>query len=67
MDKKLQVLLRDFGYRMAEKYLIDKGVEGFIPPKVIGKFNSFLDAVEYLIPVIHDEEFHKRYNRIVTQ
>ena len=64
-EKKLKVLLSDYGYSVIDDILIDNGVRGFIPRSIVGKFKSILAMAEHLIPVISDNNFWERYNRIV--
>jgi hypothetical protein len=63
-DKKIKVLLRDYGYTVKDNTLIDNGVKGIIPHSIVGHFKSTLAMVEYLIPVIQENEFTNRYHKI---
>ena len=45
--------------------LIRNGIAGYMSQVIVGKFNSILAAVEYLIPIVHDEEFTSRYETIM--
>jgi hypothetical protein len=60
MNNKLVVLLRDFGYRYEGTTLINKGVPGYMSPKIVGTFSSLLSACDYLCPIVKAEEFSLR-------
>lgn len=60
-EKKLNVLLKDFGYRFEGNLLIRNKV-GFLPEKVIRRFKDISGAVEYLVPIINDWEYSRRIN-----
>jgi hypothetical protein len=66
MDKKLNVLLRDFGYKLEGRVLISCGIKGYTSDQIVGNFNSFLSAAEYLIPIIREEEYYNRYRAIMV-
>ena len=55
-----EVLLKDYGYQLNGKMLIDLEVKGFRAPRIVGKFRSAMDACEYLCPIIHDAVFTNR-------
>ena len=63
-DKKLKILLKDYGYRVTDNTLIDNGIRGIIPHSIVGRFKSIVAMVEYLIPVICESEFSRRYHNI---
>ena len=63
-DKKLKVLLKDFGYSVKDDTLIDNGIKGIIPHSIVGRFKSILAMIEYLIPIICEDEFSRRYHNI---
>lgn len=60
------VLLRDYGYRMAGRTLIEKGIRGFTSDRIVGNFRDEMDACIRLCPIIHDDEFTTRLARLQT-
>lgn len=62
--KALRILLSDFGYRFDGGTLIRKGIRGFTSDSIVGKRNGLLNAVESLIPIIHDDEFYRRWRKL---
>jgi hypothetical protein len=65
-DTKLRRLLLDYNYDVRGDTIISKGIRGFCPDSVWGRCRSIMDACERLIPIIHDDEFTGRYNRITN-
>jgi len=64
---RLEVLLRDFGYRFTGDTLIEKAIRGHTSERVVGRFlGGIFAAAEHLIPIIHDEEYHNRWTKITT-
>lgn len=57
---KLTTLLRDYGYRYENGTLLDKGIPGLFPARVIGKFSSELSACDRLCSIIKEDEFTTR-------
>lgn len=62
--KALRILLSDFGYCFVNGTLIRKGIRGFMSDRIVGKRNGLLAAVESLIPIIADDEFYSRYQKL---
>ncbi len=62
--KALRTLLSDFGYRLDGSTLIRKGIRGFMSDTIVGRRNGPLDAVESLIPIVADDEFYRRYQKL---
>lgn len=63
LDRKAIVLLNDFGYRMEGLTLICKSCR-WLPARIVGRFRSAVDAMEHLIPIIHDCEYTARAMKI---
>jgi hypothetical protein len=63
-EVRLNQLLQDFGYRYEGTTLISKSVRGFINDRIVGRFRSISVAVEYLIPIIHENEFYERWSKL---
>lgn len=63
-DTKLRVLLRDYGYAVEGDLLICKGVRGYCSDRVMRKVTDLFDAAESLIPIIADEGYSARFQRI---
>jgi hypothetical protein len=61
---RLKLLLKDYGYEMQGNTLIEKAIRGFTSARVINRFRDVFDAAEYLRPVIADENFSNRLNKI---
>jgi len=67
IHKQLAILLRDYDYSYMEQSgtLIRKGIRGFCSDEIIPhKFRSIFSAVEYLIPIVREDEFSKRYREL---
>jgi len=64
MNKSL-TLLRDYGYRMEGKALIQKGIRGWTSDRIVGYFRDAFDACDYLCPIIQDEEFTRRHTTVI--
>jgi hypothetical protein len=60
----LRQLLCDFGYRLDGETLICNGIKGFLSDSIIGRRRSLQDAVESLIPIVHDDEFTARFKKL---
>jgi hypothetical protein len=65
-DTRLRRLLLDHGYDVQGNTIISKGIRGFCSDSAWGRCRSIMDACERLIPIIHDDEFTSRYNRITN-
>lgn len=56
----LNVILRDFGYRFSGDRLYSLPV-AYIPERLVPhRFSDVGQAAEYLIPIVHDDEFYNR-------
>ena len=64
INRNLAILLRDFGYRHEGSLLISAGIFGFCSDSIVGRFKTTMAAAEWLIPIIHDNEFYDRLNKI---
>jgi len=58
-----KVLLRDYGYRLDGGTLIQMRC-AYMPEKIVGRFQSLVSVGMYLCPVIREDEFTNRFNRI---
>jgi hypothetical protein len=73
LDRKLTVLLRDYGYRFAATNthnkgggdLIEIGIRGYTSTRVVRYFRSMFAACEYLIPLLRDDEYSRRWHSII--
>jgi hypothetical protein len=65
LDNKLNTLLWKWGYTLEGKSLIQEGVKGYCSRQKLGNFNSVLSAVEYLIPIINDDDYSEQYHEIM--
>lgn len=61
LERKCKVLLRDYGYEFRDGLIISNGIRGFTRDTITGYARSPFDAVEQLIPIICNSEFHNRY------
>ena len=61
-DERLEVLLRDYGFVMNGSALVMQGIRGFTSARIMGTFQSIFSAAEHLIPIIHEDEYTKRFN-----
>lgn len=60
---RLNVLLRDYDYKIEGKLLISKGIKGFTADRIVKTVKGEYDACEYLCPIIKDKEFTARFMR----
>lgn len=64
LDDRINTLLREYGFRLAGDTLINCGIRGFTSDSVMrGRYDSPLEAAEWLIPLVADDEY---YNRLVA-
>ena len=64
VQTKMERLLKDFGYRMAGDTLICCGIKGWSSDMVVGRFKSLYEAVDYLCPIIRDDEYTERFTNL---
>lgn len=64
MNIALKVLLRDFGFKVEGKTIIQLGIKGFTSDRVFGQCRDLFDAAEQLRPIICDEEYTRRHMKI---
>jgi len=64
MDKKLIVLLRDFGYRVVQDGPAALVVHDNGYGSRCTRYRSVLDAAEQLAPIIRNDEYFNRLHRI---
>jgi hypothetical protein len=60
----LEMLLRDFGYRVEGNRIISIGIRGFFRNEIFGNCRNVFDAAEILCPVIADPRYTARLIRI---
>ena len=63
-DKKLSLLLSDFGYVVFGGTLFSKGIKGFTSQRKVVSIGSLFEACEYLIPIICNDSFTSRLRSI---
>ncbi len=61
---RLAILLRDYGYRIHGNRITRIGTPGFSSDQFAGYHRSPWDAAEQLIPIISDQVFSDRLDRI---
>ena len=66
LNRRLTVLMRDHGYKLEGRTLMTIPVRRYDSPQIIGTFNSHMQAAEYLIPIVRDDEFSDRYRQITA-
>lgn len=59
----ITVAIRDFGYSFEGRTLFSNAIGHMMPKRIVGRFRDERDAAEYLIPIIHDDEFTRRVTR----
>ena len=64
-DVALTQLLRDHGFRIINGMIWTIGVRGFTSPRMICRCRDVHDACELLFSIA-GPEFHRQYDRIVT-
>ena len=65
LERRLNVLFRDWGYRWDGDALVEKGVRGFTADRIIGRFSGPLAAAEYLLPFrVNEPEYRSHLDRI---
>lgn len=62
---RLQVLLRDYGFRVAGDTILEVG-EGCCRDRVWGRCRNLWDAAEQLRPIIADAGFSARLSKITA-
>ena len=62
---RLQVLLRDYGFRVAGDTILEIG-EGCARDRVFGRCRNLWDAAERLRPIIADPSFSARLSKITA-
>ena len=62
--KALEVLMRDYGFRVEGNVIIENGIRGFTSSRVFRHCRSVFDAAEQLIPVICDSDYSARFGQI---
>lgn len=65
----LTVLLRDYGYTISDNRLIQKAERiawYSSPERTVCYVRDIIDAAERLIPLLKDDEYYRRYNKITT-
>jgi len=70
IHKQLAMLLSNYDYSYIEQTgtLIRKGIRGFCSDEIIPhKFRSIFAAVEYLIPIVREDEFSERYRKLTEE
>ena len=61
---KLKVLLRDYDYRYDGTTLINNSLPPYFDERVDGRFSTIQGACEWLIPIVADDEFSRRYRDV---
>ena len=60
-DKKIDRLLRDHGFRVEGRAVIEIGIRGFSSDRVLRYCRNHFDALEQLFPLLaNDKDFCKR-------
>lgn len=65
LDRKLLVLLRDFGFEVQGDCLISRGIKGWTGDRIITRVRGLFDAAEFLRPYLSDRDYTARLNRII--
>lgn len=64
-DRKLSALMRDYGYELRGSHLYSLGIRGFSSEwRMDSGHKSLYAAAESLIPIIRDDEYFARFQRI---
>lgn len=67
LERRLAVLLRDYGYRWGGEDLIRSGIRGFISDEVLPhRFRTLMDAAEWLCPIVSCAEYTERLVRATS-
>jgi hypothetical protein len=62
--KAIDRLLSDYGYRVERSLVIQCGIRGMCGDRIVRHCRDLHDAVEQLIPIIHEPEFAERYRKL---
>lgn len=63
-DKKLAMLLNDFGYKINGSDIVSFGIPGFYSQRTIGRCRDIFDGAQQLCSVIHNKEYTDRFVEI---
>lgn len=64
-DRKLAKLMHDYGYELRGTHLYSLGIRGFSSEwRMDSGYKSLFAAAESLIPIVRDDEYFSRFQRI---
>lgn len=65
LDKKLEGLLKSYGYGLKGDRLIRYGKRGYVADYIYPySFCSYYSAAEYLISIISDDDYYNKFKQI---